>query len=146
MTVVAVCGYFDPLHDGHRSHFKEAKAFGDRLVVLVHNDAMCAKKKGFCFKPLVERIEDIKAEPYVDEVVVIKDLDGSIAQTLLEVKPNVFCKGGDRNPTDKPIPQSEIDACTSIKCVIIYGVGADKKPEWSSTRIARQSLGLPVEG
>jgi cytidyltransferase-like protein len=146
VVTVAVCGYFDPLHDGHRSHFKEAKGFGNKLVVIIHTDELCARKKGFCYQPLEERINEIKKESCVDEVVVAVDVDGTVAQTLLLVKPDILCKGGDRKPTDKPIPQSEIDACDKLGCTIIYGIGADKRPEWSSTRIARQALGLPIEG
>lgn len=37
-VVVAVSGGFDPIHVGHARMFKEARALGDRLVVILNND------------------------------------------------------------------------------------------------------------
>ena len=36
--IVAVSGYFDPLHVGHLEYFKLAKQLGDKLYVIVNND------------------------------------------------------------------------------------------------------------
>lgn len=140
--VVATCGYFDPLHDGHRSHFKAARALGDKLVVITHPDELCIKKKGWYFKKLADRVQDLLDEPDVDDVIVSIDHDGTVAETLKMVKPKIFAKGGDRNPEDKPIPQSEIDACEEIGCKIVYNVGEPKRPEWSSTLIGKKALGV----
>ena len=38
LTVVAVSGYFDPLHVGHIEYLERAKSVGDKLVVIVIND------------------------------------------------------------------------------------------------------------
>ena len=38
MVVVAVSGYFDPIHVGHLELLKLARQLGDRLVVIVNND------------------------------------------------------------------------------------------------------------
>lgn len=35
--VVAVSGGFDPLHIGHIRPFKEARKFGDKLIVILNN-------------------------------------------------------------------------------------------------------------
>ena len=35
---IIVSGYFNPLHMGHIELFKNAKAFGDELFVIVNND------------------------------------------------------------------------------------------------------------
>ena len=37
-VIVAVSGYFDPLHVGHLEYFGKAKSLGDFLVVIVNND------------------------------------------------------------------------------------------------------------
>ena len=47
--IVCVSGYFDPFHVGHLEYFKNAKALGDYLVVIVNNDQQATLKKG---KPL----------------------------------------------------------------------------------------------
>lgn len=145
VRIVCSAGYFDPIHSGHRSHFKAAQALGDKLVVITHSDERCIAKKGFCYQPLAERIKALLDEPYVDEVIVAEehgDNDGSVANTLRFLRPSFFAKGGDRDPEHHPIPQTEIDACNEIGCKIVYGVGEPKRPEWSSTKIAKQRLGL----
>ena len=37
MTVVAVSGYFDPLHVGHLEYLEMAKQLGDKLIVIVNS-------------------------------------------------------------------------------------------------------------
>ena len=46
MTVVAVSGYFDPLHIGHLEYLEMAKQLGDKLIVIVNNDKQALLKKG----------------------------------------------------------------------------------------------------
>ena len=53
--VVAVSGGFDPIHIGHIRMMKEAKALGDKLVVIRNNDNWLKQKKGFVFMPELER-------------------------------------------------------------------------------------------
>lgn len=138
--VICSCGYFDPVHDGHRSHFRAARALGDKLVVIVHTDELCIKKKNFCYMKLADRIKALMAEPGVDEVVVAIDTDGTVAKTLKLVHPQILAKGGDRSPDQHPIPQNEVDACAEIGCAIVYNVGEPKR--WSSTEIGKKALGL----
>jgi D-beta-D-heptose 7-phosphate kinase/D-beta-D-heptose 1-phosphate adenosyltransferase len=38
MKVVAVSGYFDPIHVGHLEYLKMAKSLGDKLVVIINSD------------------------------------------------------------------------------------------------------------
>jgi len=91
---------------------------------------------------LANRIKALMAEPDVDEVVVSIDGDGTVAKTLRLLKPQLFCKGGDRDPEHHPIPQSEIDACIKVRAKIVYNVGEPKRPGWSSTEIGKKALGL----
>ena len=37
MKVVAVSGYFDPIHVGHLEYLRLSKKLGDKLVVIVNN-------------------------------------------------------------------------------------------------------------
>ena len=37
MTVVAVSGYFDPLHVGHLEYLEMAKQLGDKLIVITRD-------------------------------------------------------------------------------------------------------------
>ncbi|MFC2059679.1 adenylyltransferase/cytidyltransferase family protein [Chloroflexota bacterium] len=118
---VAVAGGFDPLHIGHLRHLQKAKALGNHLIVLVSNDDDMIRKKGFCFMPIEERIEILKAISCVDEVIITVDKDGTQAETLKMARPDIFAKGGDRTPDN--MPENEIKACEEIHCKIVYGVG-----------------------
>jgi D-beta-D-heptose 7-phosphate kinase/D-beta-D-heptose 1-phosphate adenosyltransferase len=90
-VVVAVSGGFDPLHIGHVRMFEAAKKLGDRLVVILNNDAWLRTKKGFVFMPQKERKEIIEALAAVDKVVITKhsrsDTDRSVTRELRKVRP-----------------------------------------------------------
>ena len=55
--VVAVSGWFDPIHIGHIRYFKAAKELGNKLVVILNTDESLKQKKGFIFMPFEERKE-----------------------------------------------------------------------------------------
>jgi cytidyltransferase-like protein len=115
----------DPLHVGHIRHIRAAKELGDRLVVLLNPDRDLVAKKGFAFMPWAERAEILMALSAVDQVIEITDSDGTCAQTLARVKPDIFAKGGDRSGPDK-MPQNELDVCEKLGIKIVYGVGGGK--------------------
>lgn len=131
-VTVAVSGGFDPPHVGHVRLFREARALGNRLVVIVNNDNWLLKKKGYVFMPELERKEMIEAFGCVDEVVLTKHEQGaedmSVCAALEEVKPDVFCNGGDRNLNN--IPEGPV--CERIGCQLAFNVGAGGKVQSSS--------------
>ena len=61
--IVAVSGYFDPLHVGHLEYFKLAKQLGDKLYVIVNNDVQALSQNIeiiFCDKSVSKTLEKIK--------------------------------------------------------------------------------------
>ena len=46
MKIVAVSGYFDPLHIGHLEYLERSKKLGDYLFVIVNSDYQAKLKKG----------------------------------------------------------------------------------------------------
>ena len=94
--VVCTAGAFDPMHFGHLNHIREAKKHGDYLIVILNTDDDVHRKRGFVFMPMGQRYEILKSLKEVDEVVICIDGDGTVANSLLWVKPDLFCKGGDR--------------------------------------------------
>jgi cytidyltransferase-like protein len=123
--VVLASGFFDPPHRGHIAYLREAKKLGDWLVVTIHRDECCVKKKGYCFMPLEDRIAVIEAIKYVDEVVVCSEsCDLTTCDILRSVKPKIFAKGGDRTPEN--MPRSEVELCKRLGTKIVYGVGGGK--------------------
>lgn len=130
-----VAGGWDPLRPGHTRHMKAARALCDYLIVIVSTDADMIRKKGFSFQPMEDRMELIRDYPYVDEILASIDKDGTVAETLRMLKPDIFAKGGDRTPDN--MPQNEIDACREIGCQIVYGVGDEK--DGSSTELVKEA-------
>jgi cytidyltransferase-like protein len=131
MRVIAVSGYFDPLHIGHIELFKLAKALGDKLVVIVNNNKQTEMKKGKYFMPVEERGRIIQELSCVDEVFISVDEDRTVCNSLREVKPHVFANGGDRHNDEIP----EAVVCRELGIEIIDGLG--NKIQSSSELIRR---------
>ncbi len=133
-VVVAVSGGFDPIHIGHIRMFREAKALGDRLVVILNNDNWLINKKGYAFMPEKERVEVIKAIEGVDDVLLTHHTknftDRSVCAELTELKPDIFANGGDRKPDGDPVP--EVDLCQKLGIEMLYGIGWGGKVQSSS--------------
>lgn len=125
--LVATCGKFDPLHEGHVNHIIQASKLGDYMIIITHPDYIVAKfsKKGRCYIPLATRkllLEGLMMRLGINGSVVVSiDTDGSVVNTLRMYGPDVFVRGGDRTPDN--MPKSEIDCCKEIGCEIVYGVG-----------------------
>ena len=94
--IVAVSGYFDPLHVGHLEYFKLAKQLGDKLYVIVNNDVQAVLKKQTSFMNENDRLEIIKSLSIVDNAILSIDQDKSVSKTLEKIKPNIFGNGGDQ--------------------------------------------------
>lgn len=122
--IVAVSGYFDPIHIGHIKYFKAAKELGDKLIVILDTDDQAKQKKGFVFMRYEEREEILRAIKYVDDVFQSIDKDETVAETLELLKPDIFAKGGDRNIINLPI--KERDICTKLGIKMVFGVGGPK--------------------
>jgi uncharacterized YceG family protein len=137
-VVVAVSGYFNPLHVGHLEMIERAKKLGDKLVVIVNNDRQVALKGRVPFMPEADRVKIIKALHDVDEVILAIDdykwPNGEIPviKSLAKVKPDIFANGGDRlNIVNVP----EFDICQKLNIKLVDGLG--KKIRASSEIIAR---------
>jgi D-beta-D-heptose 7-phosphate kinase/D-beta-D-heptose 1-phosphate adenosyltransferase len=137
--IVAVSGGFDPLHIGHVEMFAEAKALGDKLIVIVNNDNWLKLKKGYAFMPEKERAGIIEAIRHVDEVRLTEhkanDTDMSVCKELEKLKPTIFANGGDRKPDGVPVP--EVQICEKLGIKLVYNVGKSGKIQSSSELVSR---------
>ena len=115
MILVAVSGYFDPIHVGHLEYLKLAKQLGDKLIVIVNNDKQTILKKGKSFMNEKDRMEIVSALQCVDEVFLSIDDDKSVCKSLEFLKPSIFANGGDRSLSE--IPETAIIDKYSIKMV-----------------------------
>ena len=132
--IVVVSGGFDPVHSGHIHLINEARALGDRLIVLLNSDEWLTNKKGKPFMSYFERETVLSNLSSVDTVMAFNDSDGTACHGLQKVKgiyPThsneiIFCNGGDRNST-KEIPEALIPDIT-----FKFGVGGNTKMNSSS--------------
>ena len=119
-TIVAISGYFNPLHVGHLELIKKAKELGDYLVVIINNDKQVGLKGRIPFMDAYDRAEIIKAIRWVDEVFISIDNDLTVCKSLQKIKPDIFANGGDRKSLND-IP--EADVCKKLNIKLIDGCG-----------------------
>jgi len=92
---VIVFGSFDPLHKGHLDFLKQAKKFGNYLVVVVARDETIRRLKGH--EPRFsegERLQTVKNEAVVDKAVLGDKKD--YGRVLKRENPEAVCIGYDQ--------------------------------------------------
>ncbi len=132
MKISVVSGGFDPIHSGHISYLKDAKSYGEILIVALNSDNWLINKKGQNFLTFKERRIILESLEFVDEVIdFVDDEMGSCINALKDLKNRypsdeiIFCNGGDR--TDENIPEMEIEGIS-----FQFRVGGDDKLNSSS--------------
>lgn len=130
--IVAVSGYFNPLHVGHLEMIKKSKKLGDKLLVIVNSDLQVGLKGSVPFMSEKDRLQIIAALRDVDEVFLSIDKDKTVCRSLTKVKPDIFANGGDRKSIgDVP----ELAVCKKLGIKMVDGLG--KKIRASSLMIAK---------
>mgnify|MGYP002027310252 FL=1 len=101
-------GSFDMLHKGHEAYLKEAKSYGDYLIVIVARDESIIRFKGR--KPKNDensRLGQIKKLDFVDEAVL--GSNGNIFDVLEEYSPDVICLGYDQKTVEEEKLREELE-------------------------------------
>ena len=80
------------------------------------------RKKGYRFMSFEERKEILYAIKGVTKVILADDADGSVCNTLAEIKPNYFANGGDRVKTNTP----EVALCKELNIQMLWNIGGEK--------------------
>ena len=92
---VLVFGTFDGIHKGHLSLFKQAKKFGDYLVVVVARDLTVKKVKGHLAKfSEQERLKAVYKCKLVNDAQLGNQKN--YYKKIKEIKPQVICLGYDQ--------------------------------------------------
>lgn len=113
--VVQCHGVFDVLHPGHILHFKEARTFGDFLVVTVTPDRFVRKGPG---RPVFNerlRMETLAALEYVDCVALNEW--ATAVETLARVRPDVYAKGKDYADPSADVTRKILDEEAAVRQV-----------------------------
>lgn len=96
MKKVLVFGTFDILHPGHINFFKQAKKYGDFLIVIVGRDKNIVKIKGRL--PLnneKRRLKNLQKINLIDQSRLGYQKDPY--KIIEKIKPGVICLGYDQN-------------------------------------------------
>ena len=94
MNRILTFGVFDYYHIGHLRLFKQAKAYGDYLIVAIQNGEYIKKYKpdANVLYSTEERVEMVEALRIVDEVVVYNSVD---TETLAGIAFDTLALGED---------------------------------------------------
>ncbi|MBP9821094.1 adenylyltransferase/cytidyltransferase family protein [Candidatus Saccharibacteria bacterium] len=92
---VIVFGSFDPLHQGHLDYFRQARALGDSLTVVVARDSVImANKKPKVHTNQTVRLNAVKNAPNVDKAI-LGDEPGQYT-IINKLKPDIIAIGYDQ--------------------------------------------------
>lgn len=116
MKTVMVFGTFDILHAGHLHMFKEARAYADKLIVVVARDVNVEKIKGIgALHSEKERLYFLENIKFVDEVVLGDKVD--VYKVIKEIKPDIIALGYDQKIYVDKLEDAITDAGLEIKIV-----------------------------
>lgn len=111
--IVLCHGVFDVLHPGHILHFKEARTFGDVLVVTVTPDRLVRKGPG---RPVFNerlRMETLAALEYVDWVGLNEW--PTAVETIERIRPDIYAKGKDYADPTADVTRKILDEEEAVK-------------------------------
>ena len=94
---VVTNGVFDLLHPGHMEYLEEASELGDALIIALNSDASVKALKD-PRRPIIsenERAYMLASLQCVSKVILFEDKEA--LNTLLEMAPDIYVKGGDYN-------------------------------------------------
>ncbi|MBI4448528.1 adenylyltransferase/cytidyltransferase family protein [Candidatus Woesearchaeota archaeon] len=95
MIKVICFGTFDPLHEGHRSLFTQARALGDHVTVIIAKDSTIRHvKKREPYQYEQTRLLAVCASGLVDYARLGREDD--VYAVLSEERPDVICLGYDQ--------------------------------------------------
>ncbi len=113
--VVLCHGVFDIIHPGHILHLKEARSYGDFLVVTVTPDRLVRKGPG---RPVFNerlRMETLAALEHVDAVGLNEW--ATAVETIGKLRPDVYAKGKDYADASADVTRKILDEESAIKAV-----------------------------
>ena len=110
---VCVSGYFDPLHRGHVEYIKNAKLLGDKLIVILNAD--CQRNR-IPRTPIEDRLFILENLRDVDHVFLSVDITEHVCDSLREIRPDIFAKGGVASDEEHRV-------CKELGIETVCGVG-----------------------
>ena len=104
MKTVMCFGVFDNLHLGHLSYLKQAKKYGDQLIVVVARDKNVLRIKGK-FPKQNEKIRQKAIQKLnLSQKVILGQLQDKF-KVVIEYRPDIICLGYDQVVDTKELKQ-----------------------------------------
>lgn len=113
--IVHCHGAFDLLHSGHINHFREAKKFGDILIVTVTQDKYVNKGPNRPVLNLNARIDVLSSIKEIDYLAA--NIFSDAVKLIKTLKPNFYCKGKDYKNHSFDVTEGIIKELKAIKSV-----------------------------
>jgi len=136
MKKVLVFGTFDGLHPGHLSFLKQAKKYGDYLVVVVAKNKTVKKvKHHFPIRDEIERAKALRDCKLANEVKV--GCPGNPFKIIQEIKPDVICLGYDQKSFTENLPAKLKEMGVKTK---VYRLKPYKPEKYHSSLINKKSF------
>lgn len=93
--IVFTNGCYDLVHAGHISSFRQARSFGDKLIVAVNSDASVRRLKGPS-RPIVDQENRLKLLSSIDVIDRLVLFEEDTPEALVRaIRPDVLVKGKD---------------------------------------------------
>lgn len=100
---ILLFGTFDPLHEGHRTLFRQVAALGDHLTVVVARDTVIQAQKGRpAFMQERDRLTEVAQDVSVD-TAMLGDTDPSSYALLASIPFDILALGYDQIPPDSEV-------------------------------------------
>jgi FAD synthetase len=108
MKKVMVFGTFDIFHEGHKDFFRQAREYGDCLIVVIARDKNVLKAKGrLPQNNEVSRQKEI-LESKLADIVALGNLDNRY-RVIQEYEPDVICLGYDQKGSVEELKEKLIE-------------------------------------
>lgn len=114
---IAISGAFDPLNVGHVRHIQAAAKHGD-LFVILNTDSWIQRNRGEVNLTWEKRAEILRAVKGVKDVIMAKDDDDTVCESLRNLLPHFFAKGGHRSFENTP----ELALCLELHIGLMWNV------------------------
>ena len=118
--VIALSGGFNPARKSQIAMILDAAKIGDVIIILNSNE-WCKKHSwnGQLFSVYERREEILREIPGVVDVIPADDADGTVCNTLRELKPDFFGNGGTRVVSNTP----EVELCKELGIGTMWYLG-----------------------
>jgi FAD synthetase len=103
MNKILCTGTFDILHPGHLDYFRQAKEFGDFLIVVIARDSSAVKEGKTLRFGEQERLANVATRPLVNKAILGNE--GDKLKIVEQERPDIICLGYDQKVDEEKLKE-----------------------------------------